>query len=722
MRRLWIALLLAGCGDNARICGPGTIDDRGTCVGDNPILPPVCGDGTLLDADTGQCVVDPSVCGDGTVFVGGECRDPAANLPIDALEGPEPNGFEDDATPAGIVRVPALGAAGFTLHGCIQPADADHPDFDRYRMTVDEPALIKISADGVAGLAGGFKVLGDPASPLLASWLRLGLNLATDMARREVYLPAAGTYDLAITDSRTLFPLTQGAREVAAGNPDGTSCYYVTIERRAIETRPFDDAGDTGTIGEDLVFYRGPFSTGLTGLFATIDPTDLDGDGFPDRDSRAAAAVVLTANGELRQLVDGNAFSPTVSAFFGGITESDTAVLALDYLWNLGVAPLDYELRIQAVVPSQALATDGGTISAVSRGRAFQTPQGSDFAAMNLFHFDVPERGAVTGIDFASTIELSGVIMDRDGLFVAQLTGVNGNAASSTTFSAYHGLIRTLAPGRHYFMLYAPRDAVGTAFGVTSTVTALPLVAAPADAPLAQDVTAFGANALLLDGGAEPWRQLAASSTATGPLTVELFDASFTLGRLDDMDAREGPGAGTPTKLPYFCQFACDVRSVLHSFTAGDPAVGRILRTTPSLLVKVTPANRAGRFTVDFTRRAYEDFDGPALGAGVTKQLVGQVIDGATPTRRYYVESAPGNVIHLVATPAGGLNVALAGLGADEAELVLADAGGAGATETLDLTVPGEGFVAFTARGSGGSTGELTLDLEVRARLEVRTR
>ena len=54
----------AGCGDNSRDCGPGTIEEGGACL---PAA--TCGFGTREDADSGQCVPDGSVvCTDGTVF------------------------------------------------------------------------------------------------------------------------------------------------------------------------------------------------------------------------------------------------------------------------------------------------------------------------------------------------------------------------------------------------------------------------------------------------------------------------------------------------------------------------------------------------------------------------------------------------------------------------------------------------------------------------------
>src|SRR5688572_3653474 len=107
MKALLVVALLAACGDNSRVCGSGTMEVDGFCVAGNP--PQVCGDGTVLDDATGDCVIDPSVCGQGTVLIEGECKDPAEGLPVDLLEALEPNGFEPDATPAGIIDLKMAG-------------------------------------------------------------------------------------------------------------------------------------------------------------------------------------------------------------------------------------------------------------------------------------------------------------------------------------------------------------------------------------------------------------------------------------------------------------------------------------------------------------------------------------------------------------------------------------------------------------------------------------
>src|SRR5882724_12182980 len=129
---------IAACGDNAHLCGPGKTYDEPTnsCVavgacGPGTTLDPatsacvaVCTDGTKLDTNTGECVIDPADCQDGTVLVNGKCVDPTGELVVDLDEGStEPNGFgviEASPSPAGTIALKPVGSA-FVIHGQIKP-------------------------------------------------------------------------------------------------------------------------------------------------------------------------------------------------------------------------------------------------------------------------------------------------------------------------------------------------------------------------------------------------------------------------------------------------------------------------------------------------------------------------------------------------------------------------------------------------------------------------
>ena len=67
-----------GCGDNSKICGPGTTDKDGVCTPTE--TPPMCSDGTILDPSTNSCVIDPDACQNGTVLINNRCVDPTDGL------------------------------------------------------------------------------------------------------------------------------------------------------------------------------------------------------------------------------------------------------------------------------------------------------------------------------------------------------------------------------------------------------------------------------------------------------------------------------------------------------------------------------------------------------------------------------------------------------------------------------------------------------------------
>ena len=334
-------LLLVGCGDNSNECGEGTDDSDGDGFCEAlPVANP-CGDGTVLDPISGLCVVDPNVCSDGTVLIRGECRDPASDLRVDLVEGPEPNGFEPNATPAGTIG--SITSSGFVIRGCVAPVDNNTPDFDVYFFTAGGPTLLHVAADGVQGLAAGFSVTFTGANPEMAGWQRLGIDVATDTSQREVFLPAAGVYRFAFTDSRTLLPITTGGEGApAAGNPDGTSCYFATLTARPLPTpTPISAAGHTGMISDDLEFFSGPFPSASTDVTAVIDPETP-----PTSDSRAASSLVLVVNGTLVRRDDGDAVSPVSQLVNISVPPADDALLVLDYVWNIAVQPAPYAITV----------------------------------------------------------------------------------------------------------------------------------------------------------------------------------------------------------------------------------------------------------------------------------------------------------------------------------------------------------------------------------------
>src|SRR5205085_10713195 len=97
---------------------------------------------------------------------------------------------------------------------------------------------------GVGGRARGSGFI-NGGNTALADYTRFGINTRTDGAKRQVYLPLAGQYDLAMVDQRTSLGLG------AAGN--ATTCYYTTIKQVAMPTPttltvPTTSGTDTGNV------------------------------------------------------------------------------------------------------------------------------------------------------------------------------------------------------------------------------------------------------------------------------------------------------------------------------------------------------------------------------------------------------------------------------------------------------------------------------------------
>jgi len=351
---LLLAVIGAGCGDNSKACGPGTVDDHGTCVpaagcGVGTMIdedtgqcvpdPMACGPGTLFDPLTGTCKIDPASCQNGTVLIDNACVDPAVGLVIDVQEGPEPNGLgvvEASGAQAGNITLKPVGMA-YVIHGTLAPwrdANLDgalDPDVDTYVVTVTRPVLLEVSADGLGGVLAGFVAnaavaAGNP----LETWRRAGIHLIGDTSRRQLLLPSAGTYRLAIADTRTLTEYLATAGSTAATSGD----YYVSIRELAAPLAiPLSPTGSTIALAaalpaDTLGFYEVPLGTG-SNTVSVVMPSEL----------ATGAAVVL----------DGDTFRGAAdepgTAVAGGITAA-TSVVVVDHAVNLTAPSMDFTLSI----------------------------------------------------------------------------------------------------------------------------------------------------------------------------------------------------------------------------------------------------------------------------------------------------------------------------------------------------------------------------------------
>ena len=677
-----VAVLATACGDNSKQCGPGTSDVDGECIGMGDGNS--CGEGTV--EQNGTCVPAAEACVDGETAVEGNC------VQVDATEGAEPNGTELGASPAGEI-VLAPGPDQFTVTGCMnnQPtAASDDPDFDRYQLTVTEPTLVKLTVDGRGGMVGGFYVAAADPDPTLATYERYGVSVASDMSRRQVFLPQAGVYDFVVSDTRTLIPRLEGEPMPAAGNPDGTSsCYLIHAETQALPAATPLVAGTpaTGTIGEDVAVFSGAFANGFNSVTATIES------------AHARASLVVISDAQLVQvtgLVDGG------NAIFGGVQPADSTTLVLDPIVNYGLASADYTVEIDFMMESTPLPRDGSTTTPVpSRGQEFNVLE--DF---NLFHWEVTEADATDGMDLTFSIPMSGVIADRTLLIVSPFArsntaALNGSPSSSLTetFTRYTGLVRTRTPGTYYLVLYAPRRPIGTPITVKSTITTLEEV------PVAFDVetppqmpNAFNSNPFLYDAGEVPWQLWNARGTATGDLVTSFYDPATAVGRLDSLAVVVGY-PGTPinaaSTVPPLVQhaFAQNGSRPLGRIVQ-DPVVSEDLTT---LFVKVNPVRKTGgtrQFILDFGPQVFHDFGD--LASGTTSTVTDLPLNAANQQRRFFFEAPPNSTVTITIHPdTATLNPVLSLVGVDEQARVEIDDGIANQDETYSFTQPSAGFTAF---------------------------
>jgi hypothetical protein len=656
---LFVAVLVTtvACGDNSKQCGPGTVDVDGVCE------PMQCGPGTVVDAmsgqcvpdgsmictdgtvfENGQCVIDPDSCQDGTVLVNGKCVDPGV-VTADVSEAPEPNGLgalgEDSEAPAGTITVPAVGAPGVVVHGTINPfqdIDGDgqpDPDVDSYVLAVPGPTLLDLTADGVHGLAAGFATFAivSDTNPLV-DWERLGINLVGDTSKRQVYLPAAGTYVLSIGDTRSFFLLAG-----AAGGPNAD--YYVTIKQLAIPApTPLvltnNAVVQTGTITDNVLFFSAAMGTGFNRV--TLD--------MPQ--PQAVASELVITNGTLRRIVDEttNLFDDPVPASLvaGGFNTTDTTVIVVDHIYNYALAPAAYRLTVTRSDASP-LSRTGGTVSQMET-----TFFSTDLSQFNVFSYDVAAANEIDGIDIAWNHPVDGILTDRDLNIVGQFTFDPFVGFQGDTFASYKGLVRHARAGRYYFVVYDPNNGGNATLSATSTITAIPAAAVTLGTPKMATTNAFQSVPFTFNTTTSDWDQLDASGTGTGTLTASFFNPQVAFGTLDAVQVDQTNSGG-----PSNATFTPDAVELFgYTFPESGQVHGKIMirQQTKNFLVRVRPqtASAGQPFTLAFSpRTALRDL--MTVAGGASAMANGEALDTTTPERFYLVRSTTANKLALTVDP-----------------------------------------------------------------------
>jgi hypothetical protein len=667
---------VAGCGDNSAQCGVGTVkDDKGFCVPDGTGAPVTCSDGTVLDTATNSCVIDPDACQDGTVLVGGACVDPA-HVTVDVTEGAEPNGLgllgESSTNPAGTITIKPVGEH-FVLKGMIKPfqdLDGDgqlDPDIDAYVLQLTGPTLVTITADGLHGLAAAFIAISGPAvGEPLASWQRFGMNVTGDASKRQLYFPAAGTYVVAITDTRSLL-LGNAAPAAESGKPELE--YYVTIDQHAAPaptalTVTDGVATSTGSLAPgEVKFFTVPMGLGInTAELAFVNADD-------DLTDFAIPSMVIanTRNSvsTLKHVEDGN---PTGTSSLG-YRSGDQTLVVVDHVLNYAVMPVTYDLVVE-VGGAGALSTSGDTVD-----------QPASDEDLTVFFYDVDATNAILGLDLAMDRPVVGVLFDENFQVAANFTyDPDFGFAFQEKFSTYLGLVRHRFPGRYYLVVYDP--AGGTAdIEATSTIEPISAVAVTTGTPLTnQTVNAYEQNPFTyVPGATNPWVVFDASGTGTGTIFIDYLDASDAYGLLRIPQDSE-------------CGSLCaDVFPVFtHSHAAAGQPRGRILLddAVGTYLATVDTTNGTGTFDLDYAAQTFHDYG--TLAVGETESFMDHLIDATTPERRYLFRTASLNRPTITVNPSGTLdNTQIRLLNRDE-----------GVTRTVNNGILGEDdFVTYQQVG-----------------------
>jgi hypothetical protein len=318
---LAFALLATGCGDNSKACGEGTQDrnNDGFCEPEDvPMV--VCGPGTTLDVTTSTCEPDPAICADGQELVNGACIAPVVQ--VDLVEGPEPNGLAPSDVPAGLIAIESE-TQMTTLRGCLAPVDGI-ADFDVYRIVVAGPTLLAITLTGLEGPAPGYLARDIDVADLPLGFERIGATLADVEATRELFLPAAGSYALGITDGRTLAGVARGV----AIDPTDAGCYLAAI---AVRERPMPTTIAVPSVTTDELV--GGVDEYAIEPGATVDIQLV----MTGPDSEAAMVVYVDD-----ELVD----AANNRVQLTGLPQDASVGVIVDTRYDLGLGPLAYRLTV----------------------------------------------------------------------------------------------------------------------------------------------------------------------------------------------------------------------------------------------------------------------------------------------------------------------------------------------------------------------------------------
>ena len=702
MKRFLVCVAaLVGCGDNSNECDPGTtMNVDGVCVGN----PTTCSDGTILV--DGHCEIDPNACQDGTVLVGNACVDPG-HVTADVEEGAEPNGLgliEFSTDPAGEIKLKPVGQH-FVVHGKIVPFQDDDgdgqtdPDIDTYFVQVSAPTMLSISADGLHGLAAGFLSVANVASTdPLSDWTRFGVNLTGDTSQRQLYLPTAGVYLVAIGDSRSLL-LSGGAAGADMGAPAFE--YYISIDQVTATPTML-------TVTNGVATSTGTRQPGEVKLFSVAMGEGINSASLESTAAQIQSSVVITSTRgtatTFRGIGDGDDTTPAEASAIG-IRTGDSSIVVADSVLDYANQPTPYDLTVK-VGTAGALSTSGGDVS-----------QPGNETDLSTFYYDVAPDGLLVGMNVAFDVPVAGVVVDENFFVFSNFTfDPDFGFFFADTFQSYKGLLRHATPGRYYFLVFDPAfdPTAPTDITATSTYAAVSPATIVKGTPLTnQAINAFESNPFTYMPGiaTDPWQTFTGSGSGTGTITAAFF-APDAVGRLDT--------------LTNTCGAFCDDRPptfFTQTYTAAGQTRGRILLDNANVmqfLVTVNTATVTGTptFSLDYKPQTNVNNMGlVAVGTPATDN--DNPFDATNTIQRFLVRTAVSNNLTLNVSPDDAqLNTRFQRVNVDEtANGPVIDNGGNGAPDQTIVTQGAAGWTAFTVDQQGNQTA--TFDVTVTATAPV---
>lgn len=652
-------------------CGAGTVAIGDECVPDGTMI---CEQGTVYDMTVGGCVLDPSACAEGTVLVGDECVNEDDALTADTEEAAEPN----ETMGAGMFVVPAIGEQR-VIHGCITPKAGGVADEDIWIMTASAPSVLEITADGVHGLAAAFAVIDGSQNPLLADWQRLGVNLTGDTSKRQVYLPAAGTYLLIMDDSRSLI------LGEAAGGPD--TCYFTTIRQVALPAATTLGVPQTASTDDGNVKVY-TFNASARGQIIDVNANTAS--------TTLTPSFVAIRNNALQGVASDQGFPPFWT--FGGLeTTNDTVSIIWDAQINFGIEPQPFTLdNFQVDAPE---LVDGTPITLTSKNG---TIAAAPYWEPNYMWFDVATAGQIVHFNLVSDEAVQMTIFGRD-IFNPDGSGqviatIDSSAAGRTSF--VNEFVKFAQPGRYYFRTFDATGAVaGDTYTITSTRTNVTPTPVTFGTPLTAQTLPLGSALYSYDVTAsDVWTSMAVTNATNfgSAARVRIYNTALN-GWL-----------GT-TAWP-------QVQAITGTTTAAT--LNRIVEgETRDFLIRVDQSGTAGTgptFDLSVGQRAFVDLGTVTVGTPLTR--TGEVLGptGTPPARNWYlVRSAAGNKVTINVDPAATIDPALEFRNVDETlNGSTIDVGGNGTDENGVRAIAGANtFLAFSLRQFSLTPGTVDLNL-----------